>query len=390
MSNNSFRSHARRRVDLAVRRALVRLLGCRRAQAHFVAMLPHVRAHSNLLEPSNAGIRDLAALEALVRLSRHNRRFVRSAATWCGDRSNLYAELGSLASHLLGRYPVPPIMVQVWLSDYSKAELHRRWFIEHAAGKRIRELTDMPLQLTRGMEAIFLKSPPHLAIHAALRRAEILGLGGKPELAKAVLKTRLAWDLSHPAFWRDVLHLFINHWDDLDAERVATIVEDLHHLKFVVPLPDLDVRGRTPASVERMIRARTPKPIEAPEPALSWAPLGVAAFVAMDAACPDAGAPLWSVVELRTRDALRREGQTLRHCVGGYESRCRRGISSIWSLRRYELGGKVDVQVTIEVDPRSRSVVQIRGLRNCRVTKHQLRWIAAWAMREGLRVNPGA
>ena len=54
----------------------------------------------------------------------------------------------------------------------------------------------------------------------------------------------------------------------------------------------------------------------------------------------------------------------MHHCVGSYAPHCRRGRSSIWSLRRYAGGLDQRSALTIEIDRDSRTIVEAKGLAN--------------------------
>ena len=60
----------------------------------------------------------------------------------------------------------------------------------------------------------------------------------------------------------------------------------------------------------------------------------------------------------------------MRHCVAAYLSRCLSGQSTIWSLRRrvvHPEGASLPrSMLTIELDPRSATIVQVRGFANQR------------------------
>jgi hypothetical protein len=54
------------------------------------------------------------------------------------------------------------------------------------------------------------QAPHHYTAVAALRWAQVRGLGGDEALAPAVLRTRLGKVLEHEDFWENVLLFFIN------------------------------------------------------------------------------------------------------------------------------------------------------------------------------------
>jgi hypothetical protein len=93
----------------------------------------------------------------------------------------------------------------------------------------------------------------------------------------------------------------------------------------------------------------------------------------------------WHLMELTNSGQLRSEGAALHHCVASYADRCYQGTSSIWSLRLWR-GEKLHHMLTIEVDPKRRTVIQARGRANRPATGKPLRLVQNWAVRERLRM----
>ena len=80
------------------------------------------------------------------------------------------------------------------------------------------------------------------------------------------------------------------------------------------------------------------------------------------------------------------EGQAMHHCVYSYASRCRRGETTIWSLR-LRINGEEKRMATIEVDPRRRSIIQARAKCNFRPGVRSLEIIRQWADWAGLQFH---
>jgi hypothetical protein len=94
----------------------------------------------------------------------------------------------------------------------------------------------------------------------------------------------------------------------------------------------------------------------------------------------------WQMIELTNSAQLRQEGVALHHCVASYASVCRRGQSSIWSLRLWQ-GERVHPVLTVEVDPSKRAVIQARGFANRSPSGKSLRLLQNWAVREKLHMT---
>jgi len=94
----------------------------------------------------------------------------------------------------------------------------------------------------------------------------------------------------------------------------------------------------------------------------------------------------WAIQELVDSGALHTEGRAMRHCVYSYANRCRRGETTIWSLR-LRINGEEKRMATIEVDPRRRSIIQARAKCNLRPGVRSLEIIRQWADWAGLQFD---
>jgi hypothetical protein len=389
-----FSSHAKRVTDEAVSGAYATLAACERAP--FADLLAALRTRATV-----------RSSPAVVRVARNVARFagwyVRPLSSWRGAEGTIYPVVHSLAQHLLARHQVPRFLASAWYGGESAGDVaKRRWFIAHAAGKPFREL-DLPLPMTRRMESIFLGSPDHLGVEAALRRAEILSLGGKEALVNAVLATRLGADLDNGTFWRTVMEFFVRLSDGLDPPAVGPIVDFLqavrHERVEVVtedgvrlvdpPEPRFSIKGRTLASVQRLVEAWHRKLGAGPTGALAWSRSRLRPLAFEEPPREIDDPPVrWEIVELTSSAALVREGYVLRHCVASYARQCLWGFSRIWSLRRIESPSQVARSVvTIEVDPHARAIVQARGFRNGAPSPQARRLMTLWARRESLTIR---
>jgi hypothetical protein len=78
-----------------------------------------------------------------------------------------------------------------------------------ANGYSFRKLNDLII-MTKKMEHNFLHAPDHFTPEESIRYAQVLGLGGKKNLADAIVATRLGKHFGHEEFWRTVIQFFIN------------------------------------------------------------------------------------------------------------------------------------------------------------------------------------
>ena len=377
MSTESFHRHTRRCVDAAARRVFLFLHTNPRSRAAFAELMDVVRAKSDLLRTPPERDGRVVSIEALRNLARAHVFYLRAPSAWPGACGHPLAVVHALADHLLMRYPTPRFLAQVWFGgDDADGRRRRAIHLGLGRGLAMRELA-MPYAVTGRIEAAFRRTPDHVALVPALRRAEVLGLGGSEALAGAVLETHLAHDFEHAAFWRAAIVWLVRRADGIAAARVRAIVEFLRGA--VVEGPDADrwLRGRPLASVER--------------DALAWHGTGGWRRSRWRELAWEAEASAeWSIVELCDGAALRREGRRMHNCVASYVPRCARGRSSIWSMRRRAGGDAARSVLTIEIDPRRATIVQVRAPRNAAAPGDARAVLERWAAREQLAVASSA
>lgn len=366
MSSESFARHTRACVDAAISR----VFATHRDPAFFERLLRAVRAPSKLTSVALVGV-----LEAMLPFEQS---LVRSPETWAGARGHLLVVVDSLANHLFARYPTPRFLASAW----SGAAIEpRRWFVAHAQGARFRTLA-LPLAMTRQMEHVFLHTPDHYAIDHALRRAEVIGLGGSPALADVILATRLGEHFDDPERWRLALAWLARCGDTLELTHVRPLVDYLH-------ANDINLRGRTFASVMRLVRQwhsslRYDRVRLLTWPRTRWNAL----VVPVQPTERDPHPSEWTIRELLDSYELAYEGSAMNHCVATYAPACAARRCAIWSLRHRHEGQHVGRSVlTIEVRIVSHTIMQIRGKANSAPRAAPLAFVRAWAAREGLRFH---
>jgi hypothetical protein len=338
-------------------------------------------------------------VEALVNLSRFTWAHIRAVVDWPGTSASWRPAVCSLAQHLIGKYAVPAFLAASWYAtDDAYAEKKREWFVAHARGASFRSL-DLPIEMTRKMEHIFLTSRDHLTIEQAMRRAELLALGASDELLRAVLATGSATDLRNGAFWRTVWMFLVANESAIDLAQVGPMldfVQAIRHERVAVetpdgivlrdpPQPSFSMNGRTVQSMLRLMRDWH-RSLGLANGGLMWSPSPLQPMLIEEPSQDPSAAPIvWQLMELTNGAQLRTEGTALHHCVASYADRCWRGASRIWSLR-VRRGEKVRHVLTIEVDMKRRAVVQARGWGNCAPSGKPLRLLHDWTVRERVRL----
>ena len=96
---------------------------------------------------------------------------------------------------------------------------------------------------------------------------------------------------------------------------------------------------------------------------------------------------LFQIVQLKNSKELFDEGSKMKHCVASYARRCKRGDTSIWSLREIKTGGLKPVSlVTIELNCNNK-IVQARGSCNRMPKGFEKKLIQRWADKENLATH---
>jgi len=316
-------------------------------------------------------------------------RWTRAPGDWQPPGGSKRRQRDAFAQHLLTRFPVPVFLMRsldVEPLAVARVPVEDEWAVGLLArvgqGTSVRSLVGTPLlpvPLTRRMVHTFLSATASTEPVAALRSAQVLGLGGTQRLARAVLRTRLG-RLHGPdaktgePFWHQVLTWVcarepLHGVDAAALEQLFAWVE-AHHRRAVAEGASWSLKGRTAESALR--------------DASEW---GAERRQVRGDAFPPSGllaleeAP-WSIVEIDTDALLREEGRAMSHCAHVYRGLIRKGKASLWSLRR---DGKR--RATVEVALGAGRVVQAKRARNEACGDAELEVLRRWAERNRLTVR---
>ena len=340
---------------------------------------------------------------ALSSLAKHHNSWLRPVEQWSPHTHNSRRQFSSLVRHLLAKYPVPTFVDSVWFrGNTPEAQRQQEWFKEIGGGTSPRQL-DLPVRLTKRMVHHFLHAPSGHTVEAALRWAQVVGLGGNARLAEAVLGSRLATDFSHEEFWTSVIRWLIAS-PMLDTGQVGPIVDYIHHQKFepqqhtvtdVEPeigpaQSDFSIKERTPESLLRQMQAwhtdlrKQPQPTE-----VSWYESGICEFDWTERSTDPGEVRHWTITEILTRKDLFNEGCVMHHCVASYEHACTSGRSAIWSMGIERNDSRRKQVLTVEVAVGRKAICQARGKTNRMPTEKEMGILRRWAAQEGLTIDDG-
>jgi hypothetical protein len=326
-------------------------------------------------------------IAALLALAHHQSVWLRTPDDWRPTTHNAHRQFSALARHLLAYYPVPSFFDAAWFEGATaEARRHQAWFRHIGIGQNIRTF-GLPIPLTSRAAHLFLLAPADLPIEAAMRWGQAQAIGAETRLCRALVATRLSAPQEDEEFWVSVLHFFVNN-PMLDPDQVGSLIDFLHHRRFVVqtvigplgvpiqgiPEPTFSMKGRTvPALLRRVEEWHRELHRESKKAQLEWEPRpDITAFDYTE--CDHEEKPLlhWTIHELTSRGELQEEGKAMRHCVASYDRSCANGNTSIWSLRVRTAQEQTARRVmTIEVQNSRRAIVQARGRCNKTSTSRQ-------------------
>ena len=397
--------YAAARVDAEIKKARNQFYLRPERLTAFDSLVVMARSRTALLRPtpaqgSAAWVAPVFLIKRLRNLAERHSQWLRRCEDWPATGASLRLEFRSLASYLLALYPVPGFMDSVWdLPPGPEAFRQQAWYIRAARGASFRAL-NLPLTITKRMEHYIRQAPDHYTVPQSLRYGETLGMGGSVKLAREVADTRLGQRIEHFEFWRTVLLFFVNH-HEMDLALVKPIIDFVQANKFAgeeivtahgigyrqAPWPDFSIKGRTVASMLRLVQEwNADVTARKPNRDFSWPLSNVQGFRFVENGDAAENIREWTIHELVSSAELYLEGRALRHCVYTYAPKCRRGETTIWSLR-LRVGGQEKRIATIEVNPRKGEIIQTRTKANSHAGPHSQEVIRQWAAVAGLEVN---
>jgi hypothetical protein len=411
-----FAEAAMRRLDTSIHAVRLSLAGFPGAGDGFLELVHAVRSRTAILARRSLARDQPDTDRALAAMALFRADWQRPLAAWTPPAGSMWPVLASLAEHLFARFPMPRFLASVWRDgdgDVVPLPQHA-WYLRLGRGESLRRI-GLPIELTRAMAHRFTAAPDHLTMIAALRWAQVTTLGGSEPLARAVLATRLGRCLENEAAWEEVVRFFARH-PELPHEQIGPLVEFIQHQRFdarmgwrtdgsygsvLPPRPDFSLKGRTPASLLRLVAAwhEARGAITGPDVAWPRAPIGELAHVEQLPPPGEAAREqdeqsrsemrVWTISELCSSQALWSEGQALQHCIRVYADACRHRRSSIWSLQVETRHGRRRV-ATIRVRLPARRIVEARRKLNRWPSQTERAIIARWAAQERLVIDDEA
>lgn len=340
--------------------------------------------------------------------------WVRPIASWRPpEGQGPEALVSSFVEHLFQIYPVPAALHRPWFANGLPTLKWVAWLILLGQGGSLRRAAPrFGWDVHGGFVQHFLTTPTGLRPLEACMWGEIARLGGSlVEIERICRHPGYALDPTegtsgasraysksdhenyhdaydpHPcyphvdraeerdrersrAFWWQTVKWLIRHRDRLTDEMCAPILDwAMHHHTESLrrgQAEGFSWSGRRPESAHRAALEYR-RMLETPYQHLAWRPHG------FDRDFDDGDATTWQIRELTSWSELAEEGSAMGHCVASYAHSCARGESAIFSFRSSGSG-----EVTVELDPNTRRILQARGTCNRAVTPDEQAVIGRW------------
>ena len=296
---------------------------------------------------------------------------------WQPSSKQANMQMMELAAYLFCKYKVPAFLYQCFYEKKDKQFIY--WLIHIGMGGKVREMGKIPIPFTNKMGHYFLQAPAKLTIAEVLRWAQAKGLGGDNNLAERIAYSWLGTKpYGHEDFWEAFIQLLANG-GMFNMNKITELIDYVREAKR--ENENYSLKGRTLQSLLRQSDAWHQR-FSNNKNNVVWRPCGIAGFRV------EKKSEVLVLEELNESRLLRAEGKAMKHCVSSYAFYCEKGKSAIFSLRKYSDAGLMDIMATIEVSIPTQRVVQAKAKMNRPISEEARKCMGAWAIKEGLVINP--
>ncbi len=332
-------------------------------------------------------------LDALACVAKEHSSFIRAIEDWKPRGRTSEKLFADLVRHLFVKYEVPNCMTSLWFDNEN--QVARSWFIDVGQGKNASKLNHFPTVLTKKEAHYFTKAPSKLTFIAAIRYGQVKAIGGTSKFAKSLIKTDLGKYLyPKEPFWKEVIAFLIRNNPAATAHELDVVAEYIWVQKFarlwgqnskgeVVekdPIePNFDLKGRTWSSLWKKASEWFEVVGFSRQAPQEWGHL-----ILEDNYVEAKTGQCFVFKQLLSKQELFEEGQNMNHCVGTYVEECEENSSAIFSMRNVLSESKP--LLTLEVNPKSRSIEQASRRFNEFPSAAQIKVIEQWAKQNDLKI----
>jgi hypothetical protein len=361
----------------------------------------------------------------LWRLIGFRDRWVRPLDEWKPKGRALETVLRSLVDHLICQYKMPAYWYEVWFRGAQRG-LHLQnangefedtpavqracaQFVQLANGTglyRLIQADEFPVKFTKKQAHAFMQQRGVNTVTQAARWTQVQSFGGDRRLAEVLCKTDWGEDFQEESFRAPVIQWFCNQ-AMIDPAQVGPLVDYIEHARH--QQDNWSVKGRTARSLmrsmeewhkvlaadqrfarrERAAAWRADLAERRKPPPEKFEKSGIAGWETVRKTKDNrTGKQIhvrYAITELMDYQALMDEGRELSHCASSYAWSIAKGQKSLWSFSIAK-----EKELTIEVRNPTKTIVQVRGLRNRMPTAAEMSYVQKWATENDLIITTRA
>ncbi|WP_046754968.1 PcfJ domain-containing protein [Kordia jejudonensis] len=328
-------------------------------------------------------LRDRELLHTIYNIAWFSSSYVRDVKSWKRNSHNPDKQLKDLVRHCFAKYEVPAFMYEAWFDNNRKYML---WFIDLGCGLSVKNLSKVPVRLTKKGAHYFLQAPPNYTIEMALRRAQALAFGTDEIVAERIASSALSRnDFAHEAFWETVIQFFMRQ-SMLDFNKMGEIIDYLS--SCIQNDAAYTIKGRTITSltrqsdewhVQQAIHEVNTREL------YTWNPSISSSLIVRTK--QEKETKKYRLFELCSSKELIAEGRKMNHCVASYARSCCVKVTSIFTLRCASFLKAEETLATIEVDLRSQTIVQAKARYNKPISAVAKKIMNDWATQHDLKIG---
>lgn len=295
---------------------------------------------------------------------------------WKASSKRGAEQVNELADFLFCQYSMPRFMYKAFFEKSNM--LFINWFIHIGAGRRIKDLMNVPIPFTQKMGHYFLQGPDKLSIAEALRWAQVKGLNGSDKLAERIAYSWIGTkDYGDEEFWEAFIRVVANG-GMFDLDHLTQLIDYVRAMKR--ENWNYILKGRTLQSLLRQSEEWHERSMEI-KGIRFWTASGLYGYKA------EKKMEMVRMEELTGSKLLVEEGRNMKHCVATYAHQCVAGKTAIFSLRKYSFDLLIETMATIEVNLSLRRVMQAKAKLNKKISDEARKHLDEWAKKNELSVN---
>ncbi|MGY3795875.1 PcfJ domain-containing protein [Aquimarina sp. 433] len=324
-------------------------------------------------------LRDYNSVAVLHNISSFGNKIVRNVEDWKNEYLTKEEQLSAIIKHCFTMYETPSFLENSFFGCDKKSML---WYIQLGKGKSIKELSQMPINLTSKMAHEFRNAPSYMSVNEALRYAQALGFGASTPIARKIGNSRLSViRQEQESFWASVVHFFARE-EKLNVSEVDMIVD---YLTFKYrENPWYSMKNRTLSALLHQTQEwHRSVYFDRKGGFLEWKSLGIQALFVEEFI--DHKKVVYKTVELLNSIQLYDEGNAMQHCVAEYDTDCQNKRCAIFSLQKEVEGEPIKRLVTLEIGLPEYQIRQAKAKYNEEPDAKSLELINHWINNSQIR-----